>query len=121
MNVPADYDIAKAWVALQYTERNSSEFDALFWAHMSLDELLDDDRERFWLIINEIRKIDDSDFLLSNLAAGPIEDSLVRAGETFIERMEELARRDEKFKRLLGMLWKNEIRDDIWVRIQRVI
>ena len=121
MSNQEDRNVASAWVRLQYAERNSPEFDSLFWAHMQLDEILDSDAERCWAIINEIRQIDGSDFLLSNLAAGPLEDLLARSGDTFIERIEELAQKDEKFSRLLAGLWKNSISDEIWARIQRVV
>jgi hypothetical protein len=121
MNNQEDRNVAKAWVSLQYAERNSPEFDSLFWAHMRLDEILDNDAEHCWQIINEIREIDSSDFLLSNLAAGPLEDLLARSGGAFIERIEKLAQKDEKFRRLLAGLWKNNIPDEIWARVQGAI
>ena len=33
MNNQEDRNVSKAWVSLQYAERNSPEFDSLFWAH----------------------------------------------------------------------------------------
>jgi hypothetical protein len=119
MNAANDIDIARAWVAMHKAEKGSEARDANFWAYMSLDELRDGDLERYWKIINEIKRIDDSDFMLSNLAAGPIEDVLVNSGSIFIERIEECAKADERFRAMLGMVWKNDIPDDIWERVER--
>jgi hypothetical protein len=85
---------------------------------MALDDLRDHDLERFWEIINAIRRLDDSDSMLSNLAAGPLEDLLANSGNAFIDRCETLAKADDRFKIMLGMVWKNSISDDIWQRIR---
>lgn len=116
-----DDDIVDAWIALQYAERGSVSYDQNFWAHMSLDEVIDGNRERCWKIIGEIKSRDGSDFILSNLAAGPVEDLLSRYGEDVIERVENDAKRDGRLKFLLGLVWKNNIPDDVWERIQRIV
>lgn len=119
MSEANDVDIAKAWVAMHKAEKGSEARDANFWAYMLLDDLRDSDLERCWKIINEIKRIDDSDFMLSNLAAGPIEDLLVNSGSIFIERIEACAKVDERFRTMLGMVWKNDMPDDIWERVER--
>ena len=119
MDAASDIDIAKAWVAMHKAEKGSEVHDANFWAYMSLDELRDSNLERYWKIINEIRHLDDSDLVLSNLAAGPIEDLLVNSGNIFIERIEACAKVDERFRVMLGMVWKNDMPDDIWERVER--
>ncbi|SFW69654.1 hypothetical protein SAMN02800691_3034 [Luteibacter sp. UNCMF366Tsu5.1] len=91
---------------------------ANFWAYMALDEVRDRDLERYWEIINAIRRMDDSNYMLSNLAAGPLEDLLSSSGSAFIDRCESLAKTDERFKYMLGMVWKNNIPDDIWERVR---
>ena len=119
MSEANDVDIAKAWVAMHKAEKGSEARDANFWAYMLLDDLRDSDLERCWKIINEIKRIDDSDFMLSNLAAGPIEDLLVNSGSIFIERIEACAKVDERFRSMLGMVWKNDMPDSIWERVER--
>jgi hypothetical protein len=51
--------------------------------------------------------------LLSNLAAGPLEDYLVAHGETEIERVERLAKHDPSLRDLLAQTWKNSMSDEV--------
>jgi hypothetical protein len=119
MDEPKDTDIARSWIAMHRAGKGSDAQNANFWAHMALDDLRDSNLERYWKIINEIRRLDDSDSILSNLAAGPLEDLLASSGSAFIERCETLAKVDDRFKVMLGMVWKNSIPDDIWERVRR--
>lgn len=112
-------DLAGAWVALHYAKKDSEAYVDNFWAYASLEELRDKDLERYWRVVNKIKGMDDSDFMLSNLAAGPLEDLLVNAGSIFIDRIEACAKEDKRFKAMLSMVWKNDIPDDIWARVER--
>jgi hypothetical protein len=49
-----------------------------------------------------------------------LEDLLVQHGPQYIDAIENLASHDEQFRKLLGALWKNNIADDVWVRLKRV-
>ena len=53
------------------------------------------------------------------LAAGPLEDLLANFGPDYIDRVEELARRDSKFGDLLGGVWKNTMTEEVWHRVQK--
>ncbi|WP_051938874.1 DUF6869 domain-containing protein [Luteibacter sp. 9135] len=118
MNERQDGVIAKGWIAMHLEAEGSEAQDASFWAYTALDDLRHDDVERYWNIINEIRRLNDSDEILSNLAAGPLEDLLANSGRDFIDRCEALAKTDDRFRLMLGMVWKNTIPDDIWTRIE---
>jgi hypothetical protein len=113
-----DADIARGWVDMHLAANGSEAHDTNFLAYTALDDLRHDDVERFWNIINEIRQLNDSDEILSNLSAGPLEDLLANSGREFIDRCEALAKTDDRFKLMLGMVWKNTIPDDIWKRIE---
>ena len=54
------------------------------------------------------------------LAAGALEDLLADHGPDYIDRVEDTARKDPKFNRLLGGVWKNSITDDVWHRVQAI-
>lgn len=54
------------------------------------------------------------------LAAGPLEDLLVYFGAQYVDCVESIARKDPKFRQLLGGIWKNAISDEVWERISRV-
>ncbi len=73
-------ELADAWIALQTVTK--TERDALFWAHERLDDLVRDDPEVAWQIIDLIWRREPSDAILAKLAAGPVEDGVgVRGGD----------------------------------------
>jgi hypothetical protein len=112
--------IAETWITLYYLPEESEEREKNFWAYERLDDLCRDDPEAAWSVIEKILRRDSSDLILSNLGAGPLEDLLVAHGARFIDRIEERAAKDEKFRKLLGMVWRNEIPEDVWQRIKAV-
>jgi hypothetical protein len=112
--------LAAAWIALHHSAARSQAHNDNFWAFTTLSDLCESAPEQGWEFIEAIRRADGSDVILANLAAGPLEDLLVRHGPQFIERVEMLAASDPQFRKMLGALWKNSIRDDVWSRIQRV-
>ena len=79
--------------------------DSRFSAWQDVDDLVHRDPEAGWALILELIAAASDDRLLANVAAGPLEDLLVRAPEQFIERVELEARRDPKFRRCLTGVW----------------
>jgi hypothetical protein len=112
--------LVAAWIALHHAKAKSPEYDKNFWAFTALSDLCETNPDSCWELIEEIRSSDGSDVILANLAAGPLEDLLVYHGGRFIERIEELARNDGQYRKLLGAMWQNEIPDDVWERVKRV-
>jgi hypothetical protein len=121
--MPLDLDemnkTAEAWIALHRLPEDSSEREQRFWSHERLWELIQDDPETAWNIIQIIRR-EGSDKVLANLAAGPLEDLLVAHGDRFIDRIEALAGHDTQFRKLLGATWQNSIPGTLWSRIKAV-
>jgi len=76
--------------------------------------------DRLWPFILEAYKRDLPDKMIAVLAAGPLEDLLDKRGEDFIDRIEELARTDPKFKDLLGGVWRTTMTEEVWQRVQAV-
>jgi len=74
--------------------------------------------EHVWQFITATYKRDLPDKVFASLAAGPLEDLLAKQGPEFIERVEELARKDPKFNHLLGGVWRNAMTDEVWQRVQ---
>ena len=56
--------------------------------------------------------------MLDVLAAGPLEDYIAKLGETVIEQVESRATTDPKFRTLLGGVWRNNMSEDVWRRVQ---
>ena len=120
-NYKSDEEIAKDWIALEYAEEGSETHESKFWAYMTLDELRVEEPERCWLILNNILEMDSSDLILMNLAAGPLEDLLGSHGVDFIERIESVAKSDIRFRTMLKMVWRNNISEAVWLRVQKIV
>jgi hypothetical protein len=112
--------IATAWIELHQAPEKSPEWERLLWAFDRVSDMVQDDPEMAWKIIEAIRQQDGSDHVLSNLAAGPLEDLLVAHGEQFIVRIEAKAEVDPQLRKMLGATWKNDMPDELWERIQAV-
>jgi hypothetical protein len=119
--IPEDLDLEKlidGWIRLQYTHVERKPVDDLLWAHTVLDEVCDRNPTECLRIISLILARDPSDVIAGNLAAGPLEDLLSRWGPAVIEAVEAEARSVPQFRKMLGGLWRNVIREDVWDRIQ---
>jgi len=114
-----DQKLAEDWIKYHLSQ-NKNEECRHFSAWETLDKLVREDPELAWVIMEEIRRLDSSDLILSSLAAGPLEDLLALHGRQFIERVETLASQDPGFHRMAGGVWRNNIADDIWRRLKKV-
>jgi hypothetical protein len=57
---------------------------------------------------------------MASLAAGPAEELLVYHGPEYVDRVVELARKQPRFNWLLGGVWRNSIKDEVWQRVQAI-
>jgi hypothetical protein len=85
-----------------------------------MDDLCDSEPATAWNVIQEIIALNPTDKILAMVGAGPFEDLMVRHGATFIAKVESCARVNSDFRRMLGIVWKNQISDDVWVRLKAV-
>jgi hypothetical protein len=113
-------EIAQTWIQFHYLSEGSAERNGLFWAYELLDDLVKENPEEAWKVIEIIRRSDGGDVILSNLAAGPLEDLLCEHGDLFIDCIENAAKDDAPFRKLLGAVWKSRMADSIWARVQAV-
>ena len=67
-----------------------------------------------------IWSMDQSTETMQNLSAGEVEDLLGRHGSEMISLVEAEAQRDPSFAKLLGGVWKNNMTDEVWSRLQAV-
>ncbi|MFZ5798137.1 MAG: DUF6869 domain-containing protein [Thermodesulfobacteriota bacterium] len=112
--------LAESWIRMHHAEKDSHGYNENFWAYNKLCDLCDDEPIICFEVINKIRSLDGSDVILSNLAAGPLEDLLSQHGELIINKIEKLTEHDNQLKKMLGAVWKDSISDSIWKRIQAV-
>ena len=108
--------LSDEWLAAQIHEKKDGEFN-----HWSVDYVIDmtfeDQYPELWKFIKLTYPKDCPDNVLGVLAAGALEDFLVGAGEEYYEEISELARKDQKFKHLLGGVWQNEMSPEFWSKI----
>jgi len=83
-------------------------------------DLCIDEPEKAWNAIQEIIALDQSDNILAMVGAGPFEDLMVHHGTLLIDRVESCARVSPPFRRMLGVVWKNEIADHVWDRLRAI-
>ena len=83
-------------------------------------DMILDHPERSWPVILEILARDQGVAIIEVLSAGPLEDLLAKHGPAFIDRVEAEARRNPVFAKLLGGVWKSQMTDEIWARVQAV-
>ena len=111
--------IVNAWIAAEEAELRSPERESNWWAiQQVMDWSFKRQGEHLWRFITAAYKRNLSDKVFSSLAAGPLEDLLVKQGPEFIERVEELARLDPDFNDLLGGVWRNNMSEEIWKRVE---
>ena len=108
--------LSKEWV--QATEsRNGSSEELPKAIEYVLNLTLNEKSEELWSFIKHTYKENISENVISNLAAGPLEDLLGYHGERYINEVEALARKDPKFKELLGGVWQHLMSNAIWERV----
>lgn len=111
----------EAWVDAYITAQSSGRpvdvEDPNWWAverFMELDQR--DQAEASWIAILGVLARAPSDTVRGVLAAGPLEDLIQYWGPTFIERIEEAARRDAAFRALLSCVWQSGT-PEVWDRV----
>ena len=113
-------ELAAAWIKLHEVDEKSIDYKVWFWAYSCLDELIDRDPLSSFEVIKKILEINETDIILSNLAAGPLEDLLCRHGNEVINHVVKSAKDSQRFKRLLGAVWQNSIPEPIWAQVKAV-
>lgn len=88
------------------------------WAADAVMDLAFEDPDGLWPLVLEVLQRDPPMEVIEVLAAGPLEDYLAKRGDTVIDRVEKQARSDPKFRSLLGGVWKNNMSDAVWARVQ---
>lgn len=110
-------NIAESWVRMHCAEEKSEAYTENFWAFEALLDLCENSPEQCLAVINQIILIDTSDVVLANLAAGPVEDLLVKHGERVIELLMQYAQKNHMWKKILGAVWNNDISDRVWQQL----
>jgi hypothetical protein len=76
------------------------------------------DPEAAWQAVLRIMQHNLSEEQISLLAAGPVEDLLTWHAAQFIDRIEAEAQRSPTFAHVLGGVWRQDMPQQIWDRIE---
>ena len=110
--------LADAWVKLQAAKPDDLELDPNFWAHGLLWRLTQESPDDAWLVILGIMECELNELAMGSLAAGPLEDLLSYQGGSVIELIEARAHKDPVFRKILRGVWRNNIAEEVWKRVQ---
>ena len=115
--------VVDAWIAGQDAEEGSPEYKSNWWAIQRVIDwgVLNYKPELLWRFILAALQQELSDKVVPILAAGPLEDLLNKHGTDYIDRIEDLARKDEPFNHLLGGVWIDDtMTDEVQERLKSV-
>ncbi|MCB1784580.1 MAG: hypothetical protein KDI13_11385 [Alphaproteobacteria bacterium] len=102
--------------------KTDEEREAIFDVGMNeIDRIQFESPDDLWLIILKIHALTDDPQVLSLLSAGLLENLLSLFPSQSIDWVEEQARKDPRFKKLLRGVWQNLMSDETWQRVQKLI
>lgn len=117
---PTKSDLVAGWIDLQTAPEGSTEYEESFWSSMLLDDLVENFPEEAFDVVLAIMETDRSIPILGAIAAGPVEDLLVRHSSLIITKVEQHAKASPEFASMLGGIWKRDMDDSIWERLTAV-
>ncbi len=112
--------LIEAWLVAGRSGKGVAESDPGWWAISAVIMFpIKKEHEALWEFVIRTFEREMSDEAFGALAAGPLEDLLGFFGELYIDRVEELARKNPRFNYLLGGVWKHLSTDDVWRRVEK--
>jgi len=94
MSTHSHEQVAEAWISVQEN----------WWAYQHLQSLIENSPEEAWDMILAILERIESPELLEDLGAGPLEDLMRDHGPEFIDRVESLARENQRFRAAVSVV-----------------
>lgn len=114
-------ELARGWVAYWHDSKNEDLWEAWNRSNDYMNEAVGSNPIDAWKMVLVVYALDRSKKIQANLAAGPIEDLLSDHGPLMIEIVEEKARADPSFAKLLAGVWKlDSMTDEVWTRLLAV-
>lgn len=120
LNGMENKEIVKNWIKLQRLPHPSKEAESMTWVLIEMDELLYDKPTQYFDFILEVLKQTDDEWVLTNLAAGPLEDLLSQQSTVAMVLLEKEIPRNPKLKNILKDVWQNLMSEETWKRLQRL-
>jgi hypothetical protein len=118
MNKVTKEALVNGWIELQYAHQRGEVTRELINIGREVGRMVREAPFECLGIVVDIIDKDDSDLILSNVAAGPLENLIAMSGGLVIGEIENVSRVNEGLKKALGMVWQGDIPDDIWTRVE---
>ena len=112
--------LAADWVLYWQAPEGSVAREQLRYACDREYDLVREEPGVAWRLILAILRLNSSSEIQEVLSAGPLEDLLAKHGEAFIGHVEQEAKSNAAFARLLGGVWQNSMSESVWSRVQAV-
>jgi hypothetical protein len=106
---------------MHLAKQGSQAYEQEFWSCDVLWDYCRKKPEQAWRAIVEIYECRAGEVVLSNLAAGPVEDLLVYHGELVLPWIEQYCAEHAEFVDVLQMVWRNAMSDEVWDGLNRLI
>lgn len=110
--------LAEGWLSYWLAPENSPTRVAFSWVVDREYDLVREEPEVALSLILEILRRNQSPQILEVLSAGPLEDVLAKHSERMIDAVEKEAKTNSSFATLLGGVWRNEMSNSVWARVQ---
>ncbi len=92
------------------------------WATMLLEQMIDHQPDSAWSLILQLVATAEADDELGWVAAGPLENLLADHGPQFIERVEQCASSNARFRECLREVWgHSRFEPSVYQRVQRIV
>ena len=114
-------EAARGLLVRAFLEYSGNDRPDLFWAWDRLRDLIEHAPEDAYGVIRELVHQAPSPYVLSIVAAGPLEDLLSDWGERFIDRLEADARDDPKLMAACAGVWQLYMPDEVWSRLRLLV
>ena len=106
----------EGYIKAQEKDDSSLKDEQLHWAIQKFFDLEIENPDLCWKVILEILHREPSEKVLGMLAAGPLEDLIENHGPKFIARIEDEAKTNRDFKKLLQGVWESST-EEVWNRV----
>ncbi len=112
--------LVTAWIQLQHVKPKGAAYEELFWAFESVDILTRTSPQDAMQFIVAVVSSTESEWVLSNLAAGPIEDLLMRYPEATVDALETECAHNPRLAQVLHGVWLSGLPRALSDRIEQI-
>ena len=116
-------DVIDAWLEREVAiaeGRISAGSDESFWAWEDINNVALNHPEEAWPVVLELIRRAPSNRVLASIAAGPLEDLIRKHTNLIIDKVDDAARRDPKFRLCLTGVWYGkDLSPDVRARIEK--